>query len=584
MKNILFNILKVLLLLLALLFLELNKNTLLGWALTVLIIFIYVLMTKVYKVNGFLILLLCLVLFVITVFVSWPPYRNVPAVKNKNPKPSEVITTTYGKIRGVLNKDESVAVFAGIPYAKPPVGELRWKEPQDPSYHEGTLITDHFMPVSMQERSSTIYNSLVHLLVYNDYKISLDDNYQEAISEDSLYLNIWKPNKDVKDLPVMVFVHGGSLQNGTASSNDYNGENFAREDVVFVTLTYRLGIFGFLADEQLMAESANNSTGNYGLLDVIKALEWINKNIAYFGGDPNNITLGGESAGSALVSAVCTSPLSKGLFNRVVLESSTVASEVPPHSYRQLDAALASGKDLKERYGVSDINELRKMDAKDLVKEAATQHHMTVDGYALIEDPCLSYKKGIHNEEAILHGYNSKESGPFILFQQADMNNYEEKIRRYFGDYTDRVLALFPATNDKEARENWATIYSVIYFNYSHYCLNRLAVENNIPVYEYYFSRENGAIGPWHSGEMAYLYNNLPSGTIAYNSKDMQLSKAMSSYLLNYIKTGDPNGEGLEKWPQNLDSKTMLNFDENIGLCEEKMLDFYALLDEFYAS
>ncbi|MBO7676300.1 MAG: carboxylesterase family protein, partial [Erysipelotrichaceae bacterium] len=328
----------------------------------------------------------------------------------------------------------------------------------------------------------------------------------------------------------------------------------------------------------------NNSTGNYGLLDVIKALEWINKNIAYFGGDPNNITLGGESAGSALVSAVCTSPLSKGLFNRVVLESSTVASEVPPHSYRQLDAALASGKDLKERYGVSDINELRKMDAKDLVKEAATQHHMTVDGYALIEDPYLSYKKGIHNEGAILHGYNSKESGPFILFQQADMNNYEEKIRRYFGDYTDRVLALFPATNDKEARENWATIYSVIYFNYSHYCLNRLAVENNIPVYEYYFSRENGAIGPWHSGEMAYLYNNLPSGTIAYNSKDMQLSKAMSSYLLNYIKTGDPNGDGLEKWPQNLDSKTMLNFDENIGLCEEKMLDFYALLDEFYAS
>ena len=245
---------------------------------------------------------------------------------------------------------------------------------------------------------------------------------------------------------------------------------------------YRLGVFGYLADEELRAESPHGTTGNYGLLDQIKALEWVRDNIAAFGGDP---ALAGESAGAASVSALCTSPLAKGLFERVILESSTVASIEPPHSFRLMDEALESGKALKARFAVSSVAQLRALDAKRLVGEAGTQHHMTVDGYALAETPWESYRKGVHNEQAILHGYNSRESGPFILFSQASLKDYEQRVRRFFGEWADEVLALYPAATDDEARANWAKIYGAIFFDYSHYCLNRLAAENGIPVWEY---------------------------------------------------------------------------------------------------
>ena len=582
MKNIIFNVFKVLLLILTLVFLELNRNTLAGWFLTLLIVFLYIYLYKTTKINRILLLFMSLLLFALTVYVSWPPYRFSPAVSNKDPNRSETITTKYGKVQGVLNEDESVAVFAGIPYAKSPTGDLRWKEPKNPDTYPGTLIADHFMYRSMQSDNLPIYDSLTRIIGYHDFKISLNDNYVEPVSEDSLNLNIFKPNKDVKNLPVLVFVHGGSLKNGQSSTSEYNGENLAKEDIIFVSLTYRLGAFGFLADEQLAEESKNHSTGNYGLLDVIQALKWINGNIAYFGGDPNNVTLAGESAGSALVSALCTSPLAEGLFERVVLESSTVASKVPPHSYRQFDDALASGKKLKERYGVSDINELRSLPAKDLVKEADSQHHITVDGYALTEDPYESYLKGIHNEKAILHGFNSEESGPFIMFSQARIKDYEERIRYYFGDLTDEVIALYPAENDKQARENWAIIYGALFFNYPHYCLNRLAVRNNIPVYEYRFSKHNGAIGPWHSGEMIYLYDNIPEKSSVYDDSDRTLSSTMSSYLLNFVKYGNPNGEDLPEWKENLDSKTLLQFDENIEIIDDDLIRLYAIMDKLY--
>ena len=248
MKTVILNIFKILLLLLALFFLELNKNTIYGWLLTLAVITVYVFVRRTYKVSDLLLIPACLLLFVLIVYISWPPYRLSKAVANRNPKVSEVVTTRYGKVRGVLNKDESVAVYAGIPYAKPPVGDLRFKEPQNPASYEGTLITDHFMSKSMQSTSVPFFNSFVRLFVYHDYEISLDDNYLEPVSEDSLYLNIWKPNKDVKDLPVVVFVHGGSLQNGSGYSKDNNGENLAKQDVIYVTLNYRLGAFGFLAD------------------------------------------------------------------------------------------------------------------------------------------------------------------------------------------------------------------------------------------------------------------------------------------------------------------------------------------------
>ena len=320
------------------------------------------------------------------------------------------------------------------------------------------------------------------------------------------------------------------MQSGQAWYQDYSGEGLAEKGIIVVNLAYRLGVFGFYADEELAEETDEHTTGNYGLLDMIKALEWIRENIASFGGDPDRITLAGESAGSAAVSALCTSSLAKGLFQNVILESSTLASVTPPHSYRSLEEAFTSGRDLKNRYNVENIAQLRSLSAQKLVKEADTQHHITVDGYVLEEDPYLSYVKGIHNETAILHGYNLKESGPFLLFSQGNMKNYEEKVRRFFKEYADRVLTIYPAQNDEEAKEYWAEIYGAVYFDYPHYCLNRLAVFNEIPVYEYCFTKDNGRLGPWHSGEEVYVYHNLPESSSLYRESDFQLSDIAASY------------------------------------------------------
>ena len=489
MKHVLSFILKLLLFILSFALIELNRNTLAGFVLTALLIGAYLYLDReLLKGNGLLLSCVLLIgylaLFAGIVLLTWPPVRNVPAVDVKNPVRTEIIETGYGKVRGVYNEDQTVEVYAGIPFAKPPVGDLRWKEPQDPDKWDGILEADRFAPMSMQETDLPIISSLTRIIGFHDYKITLKDNYIPPVSEDSLYLNIWKPSGKQEKLPVLVYIHGGSLQTGQPWYQDYNGESLAKEGIVFVTLTYRLGVFGFYADEQLAAESPHHSTGNYGLLDMIKALEWVKDQIALFGGDPGNITVAGESAGSASVSALCTSPLAKGLFRRVVLESSTVAPVDPPHSFRSYRDAIDSGNRLKNEYGVADVEEFRKLDAKQIVSAAASQHHMTVDGYVLEENPYQSYMKGLHNEEAILHGYNAEEGGPFLLFTRTDRKSYEERIRSYFREYADQVLELYPADTDEEAKNSWAQIYSAIYFTYPHYCLNRLAVRNDIPVYE----------------------------------------------------------------------------------------------------
>ena len=409
-----------LLALLMLAVLELNQNTAIGFILLALatagmvLLFFRVLnggkwYWKILAWVGYL------ASFVGILILTWPPVKNVPAYDTAAPVRTGVVTLADGDVRGVVIQNGTVELYAGIPYAAPPVGELRWKEPQDPDPWEGVLEADHFAPMFSQPTHLPIYNSLSRILGYHDYRISLKDNYIPPVSEDALYLNVWKPAGEGKDLPVLVYIHGGSLQSGQPWYEDYAGKGIAAaENMIVVNMGYRLGVFGFYADEELAAESPNGTTGNYGLLDQIKALEWVRNNIAAFGGDPNNVTLSGESAGSVCVSALCTSPIAKGLFRRVILESSTVASVEPPHSFRLYAEALASGRELKERFGASSVQELRAISAETLTVEAFTQHHVTVDGYVLTETPYESYRNGRFNEEAILHGYNSEESGPFI--------------------------------------------------------------------------------------------------------------------------------------------------------------------------
>ena len=353
--------------------------------------------------------------------LSWPPERNVPAVKGENGGVTEVYTVAQGDLTGVKTADGKVEVFAGIPYAEPPVGDLRWREPVPAKSWDGVLAADRFAPMSMQTRNLPIYYSLAQIIGYHDYEFTLSDNYREPVSEDSLYLNIWKPAGNAKDLPVLVYIHGGSLQTGQPWYADYSGEGLAREGVIVVNMGYRLGIFGFFADEALRAESENGTTGNYGLLDQIAALEWVRDNISVFGGDPGNVTLAGESAGGACVSALCASPLAKGLFRRAVIESSTVAAPAPAHSFRTLDEAYKAAGETKWRLGVSTVDELRALPAEKIVKELDYHHHITVDGYVLTETPYESHEKGFFNAEAILHGYNRYEAAPFIMFDKADL-------------------------------------------------------------------------------------------------------------------------------------------------------------------
>ena len=567
--------------------LELGKHTWLGWALGLLLLMgFYFLRAKKLKGAGrgkrFLCWLGLLGAMAAVLLVSWPPVRAVPAVRGG--KETRLLQTPQGSLTGVYTLDEKVEVYAGIPYAQPPVGDLRWREPVPAGPWEGVLRADHFAPMSMQPQNLPIVDSLTRIIGYHEYQISLHDNYRAPVSEDSLYLNVWKPAGDQTGLPVLVYVHGGSLQTGQPWYQDYNGEGLARQGVIVVNMGYRLGVFGFFADVELAAESEHGSTGNYGLLDQICALQWVKNNISAFGGDPDNVTLAGESAGSACVSALCTSPLAKGLFRRVIGESSTVTCPAPAHSFRTMEQALQAGERTKERLAAGEgIQKLRQLSADKLVGEADAHHHITVDGYALPQTPYEAYALGEFNEESQLHGFNKEESAPFLLMGQAGLKDYEQLVRRLFpAPYGGRVLELYPAHTDEEARQYWAEIYTVYYFSYGHFCWERQALKNGIPTYVYHFTQDNGRLGAWHSGEEVYFYGNIPEKSRLYKDADRALASVMTQYFSHFIAAGDPNGDSLPAWPSSAGENMVQELGPHIGQQPAPYTALYAIMDEMY--
>ena len=611
---VLFNIFVILTGLLYLAVLELSKNMMIGWVVGILATIALLCYRIVFykkigsKKNSHLAFLAFVIVLVLNLFLTKPPVKRVPAVDNKNPDVTEVVEIEQGQLTGVYNKDHSARVYAGIPYAKPPVGELRFKEPQKADGWDGVRAFDHFGPMAMQTRGSVFYDSLSHILGWHDYQVKFGDEYVEEVSEDCLYLNVFTPGDDREELlPVIFYVHGGSLTTGQSSYTEYRGENLAAKGVVFVDFAYRLGVFGYYAADDLKAESPNGTTGNYGLLDQIAALQWVYDNIEAFGGDKNRITIAGESAGASSVNALCVSPLTEGIFRYAIAESSGIVAKEPFHTFRDYKDAIATGDEVRNEFGVSSSAELRNIPASELVKTHTQNSSMTVDGYAITEQPYLTYERGANHEQALLNGFNVKEADAFLLGTEATRENYVDLIAEDMPGYADEMAEVVPwdlPQRDQafivdakgEAKGALNVAYSAMWFSYSHYVWNNYMVSENRPAYEYYFTKTNNILSNYHAGELPYAYGNLWRHPGLYDEEDYKLSEIMQSYWVNFAYNGDPNGyllkpdgsastEMLPVWEmRDAGQDKLLELGDEIKMTDDPNLAIYEVIDKFMDS
>lgn len=527
--------------------------------------------------------------FVIAIFAK-PSIYEKSAAYCKNPTSTEVLELKNGKVQGVFNKDKTVEIYAKIPYALPPVGDLRWKEPQPIEDWVGVLDCSKFGPRSMQPKDSPIMDSLVDMYAIKGWRPNFVMQPYQDRSEDSLYLNIWRPAHFEGKLPILMYIHGGSLTTGSSGYDDYNGEEIAKRNVIMITITYRLGVFGYFAHDELANESPNHTTGNYGLLDQIQALKWVNENADYFGGDKDLVTIAGESAGSSSVSAICTSPLAKGLFKYAIGESSSIAGKTPPHTFRTLEQAKATGINILKEFKCNSVEELRKIPAEKLVTTKYSNSSMTLDGYALTKKPYEVYKEKNNNESALLNGYNVKEADAFVvptyLTNPTNKNNILGRLKETFGDwYADQMYNLYKKDIEKNAFEAFNEIISVYWFIYPHHEWSNLAYEAEIPVYRYQFTKENGFYGTYHSGELIYAYNSFKISThkFAYNESDYKLGNTMCDYWANFASYGNPNGNGHPDWFEyDPNFNEVMELGDHVGLFEDKYIELYKIFDKYY--
>ncbi len=526
-------------------------------------------------------------LTITTISFNKTPYVRKSAAYYKNPELiAEPLQLNQGKVQGFYNEDKKVQVYAGIPYAQ----AERWKEPKAYTWSD-TIDGTYFGARSMQPASTPMMDTLVDIYSEGGWHPNFKMQPYQEREEGGLYLNIWKPNTTETNLPILVYIHGGSLTSGSGSYEDYNGETMAKKGIIMITIQYRLGVFGYFAHPDLKAEALNETghatTGNYGLLDQVFALNWINENATNFGGDKNNITIAGESAGSSSVSALCSTPLAHGLFKRAIGESSSLVIKKAPHTYRtEKDAYETSEKILKE-FKCSSIEELRKIDAKKLVETKYSNSGMMLDGYALAKDPYQVYKDGENNEEALLNGYNVKEADAFVvpmyLLSSTNKKNIKERLINTFDeDAANQILELYKDEIEKDAFSAFNEIISVYWFIMPHHSWSNMALTNGVDVYRYQFTKENGYHGTYHSGEMVYCYGNLymSEKQFAYDESDYKLEQQMVSYWANFVKTGNPNGEGLPTWNkyQNSTDKVM-ELGSNVGAIDDKYLNLYDIID-----
>lgn len=500
------------------------------------------------------------------------------AAAAQTPKP---VRTQAGLVQGKTEGD--LTVYKGIPFAAPPVGDLRWRAPRPPAAWKGVHPADKFAPACMQ----------VPIVMP---ALGLD---ALPVNEDCLYLNVWTPAKSPKDhLAVLVWIYGGGFTIGGTSLRQYDGEYLAKKGVVFVSIAYRLGAFGFLATPELSAENHGHS-GNYGLLDQIAGLEWVKRNIAAFGGNPNRVTIFGESAGGIAVSMLATSPLAKGLFQGAISESggsfaparfsNEGGENVPP-----LSVAEHNGGAFLDKIGAKSIADARKMTAESILKALppglGAGLWPAFDGYVLPGDQYNLYEVGRYNDTPILIGTNSDEGALFV--PTATAAAYEKSVQTGYGDYAEKILAAYPTGSDAVALRSARDLARDSTFGWSTWTWARLASKRGkSKAYVYYFSHRPSypdtpqfkSWGAAHGAEISYVFGNF-TPSMPPSAEDRAVSDQVSSYWVNFAKTGDPNAQGMPTWPAFNDSNPeVMNLNDPSKAIPLPNAEKLKVLDGYYA-
>jgi para-nitrobenzyl esterase len=482
---------------------------------------------------------------------------------------------TGGEVQGVVA--EGISIFKGIPFAAPPAGDLRWKAPAPVQAWTGIKKTDAFGPACMQAPDSM--------------------GNTAPVSEDCLYLNVWTPAKEPGEkLPVIFWIYGGGFVGGSTSIPMYDGTGFAQKGVVFVAVAYRVGPFGFLAHPELSRESGNGS-GTYGLQDMIAGLEWVKKNIGRFGGDSSNVTIFGHSAGGAAVSLLAASPVAKGLFHRVICMSG--GSFAPLQTSNQTAAGLrlpalrvaeSTGEEFLKKLGAADIKAARALSAEE-VQNALTggmggmRFQPAADGYIVPSDLYSLYQAGRFNDTPILLGNTSEEAASMGGSRSMTPEEFEKQIKTQYGNYADAILSAYPHSTDAEAAKASRELRQSS-SSWNTWTWARLqSRQGKGKAFEYLFDYHPGStdVGSGHGSDVPYAFQTLGGGRGgAPKPEDLKLSDIISSYWVNFAKTGDPNGSGLPKWPAFTENDLrVMVFDATPGarplpnLDEVKVFDAY---------
>jgi para-nitrobenzyl esterase len=462
---------------------------------------------------------------------------------------AQQVSTESGAISGV--RENGLRVYKGVPFAAPPLGELRWRPPLRVAPWSGTRKADAFAPACMQTG------------------VSMPGETPPTVSEDCLYLNIWTPATSARErLPVIVWIYGGGYINGSASMPLYWGDRLAHKGVIVVTVAYRLGPLGFLALPELTRESPQHSSGNYGLMDQIAALEWVQRNIAAFGGDAKNVTIAGQSSGSISVSILMASPRAKGLFQRAIGESGGLFEPLQLAPKYLLANAELDGQKYAASLGATTLKELRQLPAIQLTGNAGGIVHPVIDPYVLPLSPYEAFTAGKQNDVPLLLGSNAEEARSLVDVTQVTAATFDRGIEQSYGQLPAPLLAAYPHSTDAEARQARFGLERDLRFGWDMWAWARLqAGTGRQPVYYYSFKQQSpfpaGSVyagwGASHFAELWYVFDHLNQSPWNWTAADRKLAEEISSYWVNFAKSGDPNGPGLPRWPafSNAESKVL---------------------------